>query len=224
MSDWDEFDWERSLRESDEFANRYFKLLRRFSDLPGADELISKHLDKDESGDFCDLDCENCDRRWDCDFALFDEWSTEWDFIETEGDDDDEDEPQPGDTWFYESHPCFRVLQKLALGWCNLYAAVLPPRERRKGLIVLYHLGRALGNLSYSIGDGTYEQPTASIAFAKRSLHHLHTAMKIIQEMMSEKPNLKPILAAMNKHFLQGRQRLVDHLHKCRDLSGGSLD
>ncbi len=225
-SEWNEFDWERSLRESDEYAHRYFKLLQRFSDLPGADELISKHLGPEGNGESCDFDCDNCERRWDCDLAMMDEWSTDWDWIEENEDeapsDDADAPPQPGDSWFYESHPCFRGLQKLSLGWCNVYAAVLPPENRRRGLGILFHLGRSLGNLSYSIGDGIYDRPSASVAFAKRSVHHLHVAMKAIEDLTVERPHLRPLLAAMKEHFLKVREGLIDHLNKCRSLTGDS--
>lgn len=226
-SEWNEFDWERSLRESDEYAHRYFKLLRRFSDLPGADELISKHLGTEVDGESCSFDCENCDRRWDCDFPLMEEWSTEWEWEDEEPRDSESGSsatPVPGDTWFYESDARFQVLQRLTLGWCNVYAAVLSPEDRRRGLNVLFHLGRALGNLSYSIGDGLYDQPRASVAFGKRSLHHLHTAMKQVDDLTVERPRLRPLLGAMKEHFLKVREGLFDHIQKCRSMEGEDSD
>jgi len=52
IEDWDEFDYERSLRESDAITDKYLELLQRYGDAPDADTLIAKEMgwDKEDAG------------------------------------------------------------------------------------------------------------------------------------------------------------------------------
>ena len=210
---WDEFNWEEALRESDQFAARYFRLLDRFCDLPGADELIAKHMGPDFAANLPENGFAN--------LADWDEEEVEY-FLEhlPEDDMDDELEFDDTDSFFYETEPVFVSLRQSAIGWCNVYAAVLPPEARFKGLKVLFHIGRALANLAYSIDDGLYEHPAASIAFAKRALGQVNQAVGLLNEMAQEKPSLKKILNTISSHLMKANDELVDHLQKCRRETG----
>ncbi len=238
---WDEFDWERSLRESDDYARRYFQLLERFNDLPGVNELISAYLGYDggEEGD-CDFDCDQCEDRWSCEWSMADEWDlsfdrdeeeeeAEADFLRADEFDKDLDGDleeggdnlfELGDSFFYERDDRFKDLRRVALGWCNVYAAVLPRQSRAAGLKILFHLGRGLGNLSYSIGEDGYEYSAASAAYAKRSLGHLNRALGLLRQMAKEHPRLAPLMGAMSRHILEARGGVFDHLRKCREENG----
>lgn len=230
---WSEFDWERILRESDNYARRYFQLLERFGDLPAAGELINSYLEPHLEGEGCDFDCNQCGDRWNCDISMANEWKTdadldfedeeslweesEWEVEESKDNSGSYSSSEPGDPFFYESDLRFKTLRQVVLGWCNVYAAILPPASRTAGLRILFHLGRALGNLSYSIGDGLYDRPAASTAFAKRSLAHLNTALGMLNRLFEDKSSLAPLLGAIKKHIMEGRTMVFDHLRECRN-------
>lgn len=219
--DWDEYGWERALRESDDYASRYMLLLKRFCDLPEANELIAERMGPDfrDKLPACELDCEDCDQRWQCEFGAPLDWTPPGmdDFGDAD-DDVDSDEPlKPGDALFYEADPTFNVLRQTALGWCNIHSVILPPESRRRGLRILYFIGRALANLSYSIGNGLYEQPAGSVAFAKRSASQVNAALGELQELIREKTRLARLLGAMQNHLLKARGAVVDHLQRCRE-------
>ncbi len=230
--EWDEFRWERALREGDESAAKYFRLLKRFSDLPAADELIADRMGPDFDDDMpdCEADCESCPDRWNCEYAP----PLDWEMFDDEEDDDD-DEPghernrnapplTPGDALYFETHPAFRALRQVALGWCNVYAVILPAEFRQTGLKALFYIGRALANLSYSIGDGIYDAPARNIAFAKRALFAINTALGAMAEIMEAKPEVEKLIAAMRKHMLVAREAIVDHLHACRAKNNPQSD
>ena len=218
---WDEFEWERGLRESDDFATRYFRLLKRFCDLPGADELIAQHMGPDFTEELpdCDVDCSSCPDRWECDYGNPED-GTPVDQHETpEGEDADQGgprTPERGDSFFYETDPVFLTVRQAAMGWCNVYAAILAREDRPKGLKALFHIGRALANVAYSIGDGLYEQPPASVAFAKRALGQVNQALGIVNEMMAEHPRSRKVLGALRDHLGKAREDVVDHISRCR--------
>lgn len=222
QTEWDEFEWEKALRESDAYATRYFELLGRFCDLPGGNELIADHMGRDFEDRFpdCDYDCESCESRFECDSPAAQEWTpgeTGTTVDDDEEDDDSFDEDDDGDDeLFYETHPAFNMLKQTAMGWCNVYSAILPTDARRVGLVILFHIGRALANLAYSIGDGQQEQPASSIAFAKRSLAQLNHALGLLARLTSERPRLKGLLGVIRDHLLKSRQAILDHVDTCR--------
>ena len=221
-SQWSEFDWERYLRDSDEYAARFFSLLKRFCDLPGSQDLISKRISREFRGQMleCEFNCESCKSRYDCEFSQAELPEEEEDYPEDGEADEHPAEAnrplQPGDDIYYEAEPVFINLRQTAIGWCNVYAAILPTDARPRGLRVLFHLGRALATLAYSIGDGTYQQPAASIALAKRSLAQVNTALGQVAQLIQEKPHLRRILETMKNHIMKCRDNLVDYLHHCR--------
>ena len=214
---WTEFDWEVALRESDAVAERYFRLLKRFCDLPSADSLIARHMGPDFDPLMLEMD-----------MATEYGWS-EWPEGDGDGDGSGEDgEDGEGDdgngqeqALFYETDPVFVTLRQNALGWCNVYAAILTREARDRGLKVLFHLGRSLANLAYSIDDGSYENPASSISFAKRSLSSLNQAIGELDTLVQEHRRLHQILKTMRKHLIECVDRLVDHLTKCRAKQAG---
>lgn len=214
---WDEFDWERALRESDRYAARYFQLLRRFYDLPAGNDLIADRMSEGETPDpDCDFDCDNCDFRWNCEFAMSNDWitGTEEDDDELPGFlDDDEDDVDP---FHFEKHPVFVQLRQAVMGWCNIYSVMLPPEARARGLQALYQLGRSLATLAYSIDEDYYQQPAASVAFAKRSLAHLNQGLGLVERISREGPKLQRLMRAIREHLLKVREKMLEHLDACR--------
>lgn len=221
----DEYEWEQALKDSDSYAARYFQLLKRFSDLPEGDTLIAKHLAEEftDQAHECDFDCENCANQWHCGFlddsefeGLFSDDDPADPFSKDEGPEDEKRDLRPGDSLFFEAHPAYQLLQHCAMGWCNIYAAVLSPEDRRAGLRTLFYFGRALAHLSSSIGDGLYDSPAASIAFAKRSLHQVNLALGEMQRLCKDRPQFGSLLKAMGQHLLKARSTIYDHLQQCR--------
>jgi hypothetical protein len=216
---WTEYDWEEALRDSDAMAERYFRLLKRFSDLPSGDELIARHMGPEFDPAMLDMD------------AAIDDSLADWPGDDSSGQwshgGPDADDAEAGDaasqeqTLYYETDPVFVALRQNSVGWCNVYAAILPREARPRGLKILYYLGRSLANLAYSIDDGTYEQPAASVAFAKRSLASLNQALSELELLIHENRRLFPLLRTMRRHLIECVDRLVDHLNRCRNRQKG---
>lgn len=203
---WNEFDWERALRESDEQARKYFLLLQRFCDLPGGEELIARQMGAGFEQAFLDFDFE---ADWDFDGLNEELEGGTGDDANSNGNDDD-------DVLFYERDPVFSSLRQAAVGWCNVYAAILPEEARRDGLNVLYYIGRALANLSFGVDDGTYEHPAGSTAFAKRSLACLNRAIATIDRINQENPRYQDLLRTIRNHLVGCTDGLTDHIQRAR--------
>ncbi|MFO7821811.1 MAG: hypothetical protein R6V56_07160 [Lentisphaeria bacterium] len=217
-----EFEWEQVLEESDAYAARYFQLLQRFSDLPEADALIKKYLAEEFQSDLqeTDFDSEDYRNQWDGALHVDGEGDAPFDIensLDAMFDEAGEDDgPQPGDALFYEIHPAFQLLQHCALGWCNIYSAVLSPEDRKSGLRTLSYLGRALAYVVSGIGDGLFESPAANAAFSKRALSQLNLALGEMHKLEHDKPQYEKLLTAMREHVLKARSTVFDHLEHCR--------
>ena len=178
--------------------------------------------DLDDNSSACSLNCEECEHRWNCEFACSLEWSPEeFDFThDGEGqvfgsDDEIEFGSVP------QADQAFVNLRQAAIGWCNIYAVILPRAQRAYGLQILFYIGRSLANLGYSIDDGIYENPQASIAFSKRSLTQLNRAIGELNRMIDERPRLSKILKTIRQHLLKANEGVQDHLQNCRESQSG---
>lgn len=215
---WTEFDWEQALRESDVMAERYFRLLQRFSDLPSSDDIIAHHMGPDFDPAMLDMDMAG-----DLDFGEWseDEFAGQWRDESPEDEEAEGEENEQEQALFYETDPVFVALRQNAIGWCNVYAAILPRETRSQGLRVLYFLGRALANLAYSIDDGSYENPASSVAFGKRALSNLSQAIGELDALIQEHRRLSQLLKTMRRHLIECVDKLVDHIARCRTKQAG---
>jgi len=221
---WDEFQWERALRDSDKYAVRYLQLLKRFSELPGGPELIARELESEFEADFDDLGLDQPDTDVEEDWDLDSPEPWEWNSWPDEMDDSDSEpglESFEDAGLFCDSDPVFVQLRQTALGWCNIYAAILPQELRPKGLKVLFYIGRTLANYAYGLCGTPDPRPAAAVAFCKRAHNRLDDAIGLIRQMATEKPRLEQLLDAVCKHLLQAREGILSRLADCRQQTNG---
>jgi hypothetical protein len=200
-SDWTEFDWEIAMRKSDAFAAQYFDLLEQYGELPGSDEIILKKLKGNppplmDDGDY---------------YIEFDPD----DLQDIEEDDEDEDTFDSG--IFYENAPSYLLLRQVSIGWCNIYATFLLQEHRKHGVIILFHLGRAMAHLVGALSDGTYEHPSSNIASAKRALDQVNKTIGYVDQLTQMKSSYKKVTGAINKHLTEVQGKIIDHLGVLRE-------
>lgn len=191
---WDEFDWELAMRQSDKFASKYFQLLDRFGDLPGSDDIILKQMGTvtsplmEENDYYIEFDID--------------------DIHEIEEDDDENFEAG----FYYENTPVYMLLRQVSIGWCNIYATFLLPEHRKHGVTILFHLGRAMAHLAGSLGDGQYEQIASNIASGKRAADQVNKSIGEVEQLNQFRPAYKKVTEAINKHLREIHSKIVDHL------------
>ncbi|MCH2205247.1 MAG: hypothetical protein MK132_05175 [Lentisphaerales bacterium] len=195
---WTEFDWEMAMRQSDDFASKYFKLLEKYGELPGSDDIILQKIDgkapilMDDGDYYVDFDPEE--------------------LAEIEEDDDEIFEAG----FYYENMPSFMLLRQVSIGWCNIYATFLLPEHRKHGVTILFHLGRALAHLIGSLGDGTYDPPASHLASGKRALDQVNKAIGFVDQLTTLRPAYKKVTAAINKHLTEVQEKIIDHVYKLK--------
>ncbi len=181
--EWDEFDYELLMRESDARTDKYIELLEKYGDSPEADEIISKEMG------WLDTD--------DDDEAAADEAELELEAL-GELDDDDDDEPlQPephteGVDWMRTAdgdirHPlqnrCYESAMQLRRE-CDVLELERSENEDLFELIAEYQitgakLAGALNSLAYGrdIHEGAFV-----VACLKRALGHLHKTQAALEK------------------------------------------
>jgi len=218
-----EFEWEKLLRRNDQLATKYFALLRRFSDLPDGDAIIAEKIGDSEETD-SNLKSEFSQEMSDEENWLND-FSADASSMFDGGYDDDfmdgwlndfENESFPEEGLYSDAEEICQSLQKVALGWSNIYASVLPEHARTEGLNVLYYLGRALAHCSFALQNNGEDSKGAKVALIKRSLGLLNDAVGEMQQIQDDYTYLKKMLTTMRNHLLQVRNDIFDYLIKLR--------
>ena len=211
---WDEFEWEQSLKYSDHVAARYFRMLDRFGDLPDGEELIVAKI-----GDNNFFDVED-------DGSYSDEWTDDSEpsdsFSSGDDDSDDLDSVAPGDSLFFETYTVYKRTRQVSLGWCNILATVLQSEDRMWGAKILFPFGRILSCLAVSIGDGTFERPSGSIAFAKRAAAQLNDILGEINQKQQQTPAYEAMFKMVREHLLELHDDIIDYLGDLRRRSQSS--
>ena len=116
----------------------------------------------------------------------------------------------------YEKDGTFALLRRTTLGWSNVYAAVLAPDQRPVALRALYHLGRSLGSLAYTLEETDEERAAAGIAFLKRALQHLNAALGDLAELGQDTGRQKRLIGTIRGYLLKVREGLLNHLQQYR--------
>lgn len=196
---WTEYDWEMAMRQSDDFASKYFELLQKYGELPGSDDLILQKLDgkapvlMDDGDYYVEFDPEEM----------------------AEIEDDSDEDFSLG--LYYENNASFMLLRQVSIGWCNIYATFLLPEHRKHGVTILFHLGRALAHLIGSLGDGNYEIPASHLASAKRALDQVNKAIGQVDQLTSLRPAYKKVTKAINKHLTEIQEKIVDIVYQLKE-------
>lgn len=201
---WNEYEWELVMRRSDDFAAEYFTMLKRYSDLPGADELIMDKMELSSPVPFDEGEFE---------FEINEEveFSDDLPPLESLG------EISQSFT-FYETAPSYNMLRQVSLGWCNIFATFLEKKHRMEGMHVLFYLGRALAHLGGSLGAaGEEEHVASSIASCKRALDQVNKALGKIEKIGEYKPVYKNVTDVLRQHLREIQDKMIDHLMSVRE-------
>ena len=209
---WKEFEWEKALKFSDHIASRYFRMLDRFCDLPGVDELIAKKLGGDYNFFYFD-ETDDSDNWYDDLESLVDPEKDD-DFIKNEN-------LEPGDALYFESCPAYQKARQMAIFWCNIVASILDPDDRFWGVRILFLLGRMLSYISLGIDDGTFEHINGNIIFVKRALQQINVVLMEIEAKNKDSEHYNQVFMTLNKHLLENRDLLVSYLLDCRKRQKG---
>ena len=209
--EWDEFDYEQLMKESDARADKYMELLEKHGDNPEAEHLIAKEMgwtDEDENTGSLDVDEINRITAEAAEQPLAPEPHTEGvDWVRTDD----------GNIRHPLQHRCFENAMKL---WhaCNDRGLTKTEDIDLCQLVSEFQitgakLASALNGLAHGrdLGEGAF-----IVARLKRALDHLHKAQAGLEKVAPK--NLLPseVLAESRQDLFEIRQEILRLMHEFR--------
>jgi hypothetical protein len=216
--EWDEFDYEKFMKESDARTDKYMELLDKYGDDDAAEELIAKEMgwtrpaDEDTADDASGWDIDEINR------------------ITAEA---EENPPVPdpameGVDWIRTSdghvrhplqHRCFQAAMRL---WDELDALDLP-QDADKSLaqfagefrMTSTKLAGALNSLMFGrdTTDGAF-----TVAYLKRALDHLHRAQAGLEQTAAKKLLREALLAESRRELFEIREEILRLMEEFRKM------
>ena len=209
---WREFEWEKALKFSDHVASRYFRLLDKFNDLPGAESLIANKLGGDYNFFYFE-EIEDCDN-WYEDLEALEGSEKEEDFYKNTSLDQ-------GDSLYFETCPVYQKARQITICWTNIFASVLKEEDRFWGLKTLFLMGRLLSFISLGIDDGSFEHLNGNIIFIKRALQQINLILAELENKSWTGDRYDQIFQTIGQHLLENRDLLVSYLLDCKKRQKG---
>jgi hypothetical protein len=220
--DWDEFDYEHFLRESDARTDKYMELLDKYGDSEEGQEITAREMG------WIDKDSGEADE---------DEAETKFDVVDADwanakgGDEIPDFQPNPtteGKDWIRTKdddirhplqHKCFqgamalwREIKALGSGQENGFVAELQLEYQTTGA----KLAGALNDLAY--GRDLFV-PAFSAASLKRALSHLHAAQKALEKVQNQKVLPSKTTDRVRAEFFEIREGILHLLDEFRGRS-----
>ncbi len=239
---WDEYDWERFLREQDLRAERYLELMETYRDHPDRDNIVAREMGWHHLVKECNdpnPKCDGCSEQWRCNYfqnlrstnpqdpgsvedliselldQLIENQAEELWF--PEGDDEEPDEEGDYDPDAFQEDPLYQEAFSLGL-WIRHFFTSLPAAENQECVVRLISYALVIAaKVAAAIGDGEFDEIGMSIAYLKRGLRTCNLCLESLQEI--ERKEIAPpygIEKARRKIFAV-RDGIVSLLGECRE-------
>jgi hypothetical protein len=160
---WDEYDWERFLQQQDSKTERYMELFEKYIDDPNRDQIIAREMG------------------WP---HLLEPTSDELEEIEFEGDAAVENEEDLRET--FESHPLYQSAFSLTVWIDQLFDEAPIAASNPSGVRLASHVAVASAKLAAALSDQESEEIGMTIAYLKRALGAISTAIEAATRMDRE--------------------------------------
>jgi hypothetical protein len=159
---WDEYDWERFLQQQDSKTERYMELFEKYIDDPNRDQIIAQEMG------------------W---THLLDQPSEEIEEIEFESDFEVEEEGEEETQEVFESHPLYQNAFSLTVWIDQLFDEVPSVASSPLGVKLASHVAVASAKLAAALSDHEAEEIGMTIAYLKRALRAISTAVEAATQM-----------------------------------------
>jgi len=194
---WDEYDWERFLQQQDRKTEKYMELLERYIDDPNRDQIIAR-----EMGWYHLLDKEGAEWEEKVE-ALFEE------VFEEDRDDEPESDDPFGECQGYEVHPLYQASFALSI-WIDKLLKDLGEVQGKPACVLLSNQVAVTGaKLAAALSDDDVDEIGMTIAYLKRGLKAIITAMEASAQLRKETSITPEQLAALNERLFQIRDGII---------------
>jgi hypothetical protein len=200
---WDEYDWERFLQQQDRKTEKYMELLERYIDDPNRDQIIAR-----EMGWYHLLDKEG--EKWaESVDSLFDE-EAGW-----------QEEEQPGekaadDEEGFEVHPLYKASFALTVWIDQMFEESSELQNDPAAVKLSTNAAIASAKLAAALSDDDVDEIGMTIAYLKRSLKAVMTAMDAAMQLRKEGSLDGERFGTLNHRLFQIRDGIIQLMGEFR--------
>ena len=194
---WDEYEWERFLQQQERKTERYMELLERYIDDPDRDQIIAR-----EMGWYHLLGKEGA------------AWEEKVESLFEEVFEEDRD-PEADLLGFLEqaegveSHPLYEASFALTV-WINqLFADLGDVQGKPACMILAHHASVASAKLAAALSDEDVDEIGMTIAFLKRGLKSIITALDTTAQVRAETQMSPEQSAGLNERLFHIRDGII---------------
>jgi hypothetical protein len=193
---WDEYDWERFLKQQDQKTEKYMELLEKYLDDPQRDEIIAREMG------WSDLRGEK-DWSEEVDALLNDDWRA----------DDESDlvreEQKTSALDSFEEHSLYRAAFALTV-WIDKLFDQYPSLQNEPAAVKLAtHAALASAKLAAALSDDDVDELGMTIAYLKRALKAITVSMEAATRLLSEKLVAASQHAVLQQRLFQVRDGII---------------
>ncbi len=182
---WDEYDWERFLKQQDQRTEKYMELLERYIDDPQRDEIIAREMDWTQVLGKGDWSAE-------VDALLDEDWRLQND--ETSG----VAEQKPTES--FEDNILYRAAFGLTVWIDKLFDQNAALQNEPAAIKLATHAALASAKLAAALSDEDADELGMTIAYLKRALKAITVSLDSATKLLAEK-----LIAARQYSVLQQR-------------------
>ena len=181
---WDEYDWERFLQQQDRKTERYMDLLEKYMDHPNRDQIIAQEMGWQN---FVDLTGEDNEM----------DFSYQEDSLRSEGQN-------------FEGHPLYQACFALTVWLDKLVER--KDREANSPSMVKVSNQTAIANakLAAALSDDELDEIGMTIAYLKRALKAISTALDAVPSLVSEIKLSKRDALTLRKRLFHIRDSIIE--------------
>jgi hypothetical protein len=199
---WDEYDWERFLQQQDRKTERYMELLEKYIDHPDRDQIIARemgwtHLLNEDGARWA----EEVEEMFEAEMGDEDlsEFEGEADLAEA---DDEEEE--------YEVHPLYQASFALTVWLDQLFDEREDLQNHPAAVKLSTNAAICSAKLAAALSDDDIDEIGMTIAYLKRALKAISTAMDSAVALRKDVPLDGDRYATLNQRLFQIRDSIID--------------
>jgi hypothetical protein len=194
---WDEFEWERFLREQDEKTEKYMELMEQYIDDPRRDEIIAREMGWSELLDAKDEDDEI--------EALANE-----DWKEAGDDSLAETDPEFSLSDSFENHSLYRAAFSLTVWIDQLFDDNSSLQNEPAAVKLATYSAMASAKLAAALSDDDADEIGMTIAYLKRALKATTTSMEGAAQLFAQKHITAAQHATLEQRLFQVRDGIIN--------------
>jgi len=192
---WDEFEWERFLREQDEKTEKYMELMEQYVDDPRRDEIIAREMGWSELLDTSDEDDE-------IEAMANEDWKSD------EQDLGSDSQLSLSET--FEDHSLYRAAFSLTV-WIDQLFDDNPSLQNEPAAVKLAtYSAMASAKLAAALSDDDADEIGMTIAYLKRALKAIMTSMEGAMQLFAQKHINAEQHSVLEQRLFQVRDGIIN--------------